>query len=304
MRQEFRQDEQDEQDKKVQSGHLVHPVNPVQIETRILNPRSVPILLYHDLESPECPSDKADAAGRDTVVPAENFTDQMAWLAEQRYQTMSLGDFFAPEKTGTGQSTKRIVVTFDDGHISNYNLAFPRLLEQGFIATFFIITDRIDQNGYLSAAQVREMADAGMEFGSHGCSHRYFPLLSEAELARELRESKEKLQDITGQIVDFLAYPGGHYNKKVLSLTQACGYKGACSCLYGVNGPDTSPFLLRRMEVRRRVNVADFARYFKTGNRIVYQSLDRMKRLVKQTVGLERYTALRANGYRYYFFKK
>lgn len=269
-----------------------------------MNNRHTPILLYHDIESPDCPNDKTGPAAQDTVVHADNFAAQVVWLVNRHYTTMKLSELIDATDSGKDEVSRKIMITFDDGHHSNYKLAYPILSKHNLTATFFIIADRIDRPGYLTAKQIREMANHGMEIGSHGWTHRFFPLLSDTELERELRDSKNKLADITGQAIDFLAFPGGHYDRRVLAITKSCGYAGACSCLYGLNKPDTDPFRLRRMEVRRQITLEDFARYFKNGDQFIYKSVNSLKTLVKCTIGLERYATLRAYGYRYYFFKK
>ena len=57
--------------------------------------------------------------------------------------------------------------TYDDGAYSHYTTALPMHLKYGMPATFFIITDRVEQDGegrakkYCSWAEVKEMAGKG-----------------------------------------------------------------------------------------------------------------------------------------------
>ena len=176
----------------------------------------IPILLYHDLDSPEIPNEKKEAASRDTVVKANNFESQLRFLKEQGYESISLGEYFEFRERSEILPPSRITITFDDGHHSNSEIAVPLLLKYGFKATFFIIAGRIDKEHHLSRAQIRQMIDQGMEIGSHGYTHRYLPLLEDKEIEFELTESQKFLEAITGRSVKYFAFPGGHYDKRVL----------------------------------------------------------------------------------------
>ena len=70
-------------------------------------------------------------------------------------------------------SVKAVVISFDDGDVSNRTVALPLLKERGLAAEFFVTADFVDQPGMLSATQTRELAEAGMGVQSHGCTHRY-----------------------------------------------------------------------------------------------------------------------------------
>ena len=80
-------------------------------------------------------------------------------------------------------------ITFDDGDVSNIEVALPMLLERGMVAEFFITSDFIDQPGMLSSKDVRSLADAGMGIGAHGKSHRFLEDLDQEDLEVELEDS-------------------------------------------------------------------------------------------------------------------
>jgi peptidoglycan/xylan/chitin deacetylase (PgdA/CDA1 family) len=96
----------------------------------------IPILLYHDLESPDCPNEKSNPATKGTVVYAKNFEAQIKCLAEKGYETISIKDYFDIVSRKKPIPPRKIIITFDDGHYSNYYLAFPVLKKYGFKATF------------------------------------------------------------------------------------------------------------------------------------------------------------------------
>jgi len=264
----------------------------------------LPILLYHDLESPECPNEKTNRAARDTVVTASNFEGQIKKLVDKGYTSISLSDYFDFKCSKSPLPSRPLIITFDDGHYSNYSLALPVLKKYGFKGTFFIVTDRIDQEFHLSREQVAQMALEGMEIGSHGVTHQFLPKLDSSGIEYEMGESRDVLESILNQCVKYFAFPGGHYNKNVLELLSFCGYKAACSCLQGLNNTNTNKYLLKRIEVRGKLTVDAFSRIFSRSHIALYQFIDLWKNFIRRSIGLDAYSRLRSRFYNYYFFKR
>src|SRR5262249_55799319 len=86
-------------------------------------------------------------------------------------------------------------LTFDDGCASDYSEAFPALLELRMRATFFVVPTMVGTAGYVSWPELREMAAAGMEIGSHSLTHPFLHELDAAGVRREFGESKRILED-------------------------------------------------------------------------------------------------------------
>jgi len=105
----------------------------------------------------------------------------------------------------------------------------------------------------MTSGQLREMAENGMQFGSHTVSHPILARLTDEELKCELSESRTKLRDWTGQEVKTLAYPNGglaDFSEKVVIAARAAGYELGMAYVAGENYVDKlEPFALRRMPV-------------------------------------------------------
>jgi len=167
-----------------------------------------------------------------------------------------------------------------------------------------VIADRIDCDFHLTKNQIQKMIDDGMEIGSHGLTHKYLPLLKQKEIEHELKASANILESIIHRPVEYFAFPGGHYNRNILKLTEKSGYKSACSCLQGLNTFKTFPYLLKRIEVRNKFVAEEFNQTFKPANIAFYQFVDLWKNLLRQAVGLDTYTRIRSRLYRLYIFKR
>lgn len=162
------------------------------------------ILTYHEVI-------KNDSCYLYGVTPAE-FDSHIALVAEvQRRNT-------EPFSTS--------VVTFDDGHRSNYDLAWPLLEKHGVFAMFFVTTDWIGKRQtFMDWCQLREMQEQGHTIGAHGVSHKLLTHCSASVLRDEVRRSKQTIEDALGQEVASISMPGGRWNRRVLEACRDAGYR-------------------------------------------------------------------------------
>ena len=77
----------------------------------------------------------------------------------------------------------------------------------------------------LSLDQIREMAAAGVEFGSHTLTHPWLPSVDDHQLLREVVDSKLRLEDLLGVEVPCFAYPFGAVDQRVRAAVVAAGYR-------------------------------------------------------------------------------
>jgi len=142
-----------------------------------------------------------------------------------------------------------IVPTFDDGNISDLEIAAPALAKYGMRGLFFPCVGRTGQKHYLDNSDLLSLAQMGHEIGSHGVNHVPWTSLDPQVLDWEIRYSKERLENILNTSVEAVAIPFGAYNRHVLSALK----KAAFSRIYtsdpgivtGSNGK------LNRYSVRR-----------------------------------------------------
>ncbi len=214
--------------------------------------KKIPVLMYHALEDAQHPSGQDSLSERVYVLTREQFAEQMAYLQQNGFTPL-----LARQLQQADLPQKPVVISFDDGHVSNFHLALPILLKLQFVATFFITTGFIKQAHYLNPEQIRFLAKSGMEIGSHSVSHPFFDDLTAQQVRYELAHSKQELAKISGQnIVNFSA-PGGRLHLQTCQLAQQQGYQGVFGSTFGLY---QQPLLcnIPRIAIKRHTSMAQF----------------------------------------------
>lgn len=179
----------------------------------------VPILYYHSV----LPDAEVTTPNEVTISP-EKLREELMLVKELGYTTLTMSEFDAYINDNKPIPEKSILITFDDGYTDNYAHAFPILKELNMKATIFMIASQVDSGYYMSAAQLREMSDYGIDIESHTDNHVYLDTLSYDKQLKELKDSKEKLEKILGKEVTSIAYPYGNYNEDTKKAAIAAGY--------------------------------------------------------------------------------
>lgn len=249
------------------------------------------VLMYHAVHAATDTWEQQAPTDRWYAVTGGQFAEQMACLAN-RHETVLLEEFLA------GQAAKSsVVVTFDDGHESNFSVAFPTLRRFNLRAEFFVTVSRVGQPGYVTWEQLAAMRDAGMSIQSHGFAHRPMSGLSDAELADDLKSSREILGQKLGQEVRYLAVPGGFVDKRVYSAAFAAGYEAVCNSEPGLARPGK---IIPRVAIMHSTSLAAFQKLLEAKRfSIMKSSLRRAAaKAAKAVIGVERYEAMKKLGLR------
>jgi peptidoglycan/xylan/chitin deacetylase (PgdA/CDA1 family) len=150
-----------------------------------------------------------------------------------------------------GLPSKPIILTFDDGYKDVFTYAVPVLKNYNYIGSFAIATNLLGRPSYAVWDDIIAASASGMEIVSHTENHLDLsnPVYSDADLHREIFDSKQLLEEKLGYNIDFFVYPYGRYNQKVLQMTQEAGYKMALTTIYGVTVRQESLLATPRVRV-------------------------------------------------------
>jgi len=204
-------------------------------------------LVFHGISAKKQPS---IPLGVQPYLSAADLHSVLAWL-DTRF------GFLTPEEFLDG-AAGGVLLTFDDGFANNYFNALPVLEIFQAPAVFFVTTQHVKNpqdwlpfvsrlcsqhnlnieelepslareyfNG-MSREQVKACADHPLiTVGAHTTSHPMLTTCSQKQLISELVDSRQYLEEITGQKIDLFAYPSGDYNGEVLSSVRKTGYRAA-----------------------------------------------------------------------------
>lgn len=184
------------------------------------------------------------------------------------------------EKLSTEVDTYKsaVGITFDDGHLSNYEYGLPSLLDNGATADFFVNPSNVGKKHYVNWQQLREMSDSGMSIQSHGYTHRYLTDLNEEEVYQELLNSKNEIEDKVGTKVTIYAPSGGRINQKVVKLARKLGYRTICTSRPGRFGKIAQNYDLPRFAIQENTTPEEIEGWIKGDIRVMG------KRIVKYQV--------------------
>jgi peptidoglycan/xylan/chitin deacetylase (PgdA/CDA1 family) len=219
----------------------------------------VPILMYHYLSAP--PPD-ANIYRQDLSVSPELFAAHLDAMQEAGYTTITLYELVAYLVNGVPLPEKPVIITFDDGYRDTYANAFPLLKSHGMVATFFVITDFMDEERpeYLTWDMAREMLAAGMRIESHGRNHVSLLDKDRDYLVWQALGSMETIQYELGVRPRFVSYPAGEYDRRVADLFASAGYWAGTTTAQGATHSSDALFDLKRVRVRGTTSAEELLR--------------------------------------------
>jgi peptidoglycan/xylan/chitin deacetylase (PgdA/CDA1 family) len=215
----------------------------------------VPILEYHN---------SAYVENWPWSLNPGQFEEEMAWLHRHNFHSVTLQQVYNSYRYGTKLPNHPFVITFDDGHVSNYTLGYPILKKYGFTATEFVVTAAIGKKGFLSKHDLIAMQNSGVfDIESHTVHHPHLANIPKKQVDYEVTQSKKTLSKLLGRPVNFFCYPYGSFNYQVVQAVKQAGYLLATTVKHGYADPVTQgPLTLTRLSVHQGLPMATFASWF------------------------------------------
>lgn len=226
-----------------------------QLTKRFSARKSFPgaVLFYHRV---------ADCVTNSWSITTKNFIRHLDWL-QLNFEFATLDETVAQQKLGT-RERPTVHITFDDGYAENMEFAVPEMLKRAIPFTYFVTTRFVEHqvpfphdvaHGQPLAPNtiddIRCLSEAGIVIGAHSDSHLDFGRpIPRTELIREIVDVRKKLQDWTGQSIDYFAFPYGlpsNIAQPAIDVVFEAGYKAFVSAAGGFNFPGDDHRHLQRI---------------------------------------------------------
>lgn len=130
-----------------------------------------------------------------------------------------------------------VCLTFDDGYLDNYTLAYPILKERQIPFCVYMTRDyyrgvlKPQWNPTVEMMDVNQLLELSSDtlctIGVHTCTHPHLSRLSVEGQYREINECKTDLEQLIGKTVRHMAYPHGDYNQETLRIVCDLGIETA-----------------------------------------------------------------------------
>ena len=245
------------------------------------------VLTYHAVFADEKDWAAQPASDRWYSLKQDQFRVQMEHLVRNGYRTLLLREFLEGESP-----EKSLVLTFDDGHDSNFHVVLPILKQFGLRAEFFITVANVGLPGFMAWEELKLLQEAGMSVQSHGLHHQPLTGLDLDMLRDELRVSKKLLEQYLGSPVNYFAIPGGFADERVYVEILNAGYRAICNSEPGLASKGE---VIARIPVMHSTSLATFSdladRKLASLKRMSAQR--RLAKAAKSLLGLRRYEALK-----------
>ncbi len=188
----------------------------------------------------------------------------------------------SPASAATASTTVRSYLSFDDGTQDHCEVVLPLLKQAGLRAVFFVPTAKLDRPGYLTRAQLRELAETGQTVGCHSHEHKRMDTMRPDEVQRQFELSRKILREVIGTEPWIFAPPGGYMDKRVRAIALETGLRVIRTMRWGYN----KRLDLTRLETvspNRFTTEADFRRVLELRDRrFSYVVKEASKRLLPE----------------------
>lgn len=206
------------------------------------NPK-IPVLCYHNIATQNEKANYPEES--DWTITTDNFKEHLDYLKNNNYKTLTMDEFYNWKIGNINLPYKSVLITFDDGFLSNYEYAFKLLKEYNMNATVFVVGSFIDNsttnewNGNIKTYMTKDLLEnlkneyPNIEIYSHSYNLHYQGAINQNKdvLMQDIKDFNNFYPNN-----DILCYPFGQYNDNIEDCLKESNYKMAFR--YGPNKKD------------------------------------------------------------------
>jgi peptidoglycan/xylan/chitin deacetylase (PgdA/CDA1 family) len=242
---------------------LAHPAQRIIGRTHSCR---IPVLMYHGINNVTGPTHPYFETNTSPAV----FADHMRLLHEFGYEPIDLSTAFHMTHSGMCDR-KYVVITFDDGFRDFYTHAMPILHSHQFPATMFVVSSFVESRSgslggkeFMTWNEVRDIESLGMEIGSHTVSHPHLYSLRTRDVDRELKNSKETIEDRLGKSVRSFSYPyafpeqDSAFLEQLRRSVESAGYEYGVTTVLGCASKSSNRYFLPRIPANEHDDIKLF----------------------------------------------
>lgn len=227
--------------------------------------RSAVMLIYHHV---------ANDTPRVSSVTADEFRSHLQYFKDNKLQVIGLDVLVHQLRQGEPVADNTVVITFDDSYENNFTTAHPILQEFGYPYTIFISPGSIDKGDgpLLNWQQVKRMSDDGVLVANHAMWHEHMAKPESGESQSQWRQrmkqsilaAEDKIEQVTGQRHQWLAYPYGEYSAELEQLVSELGFIGIGQHSGAIGSNSSLTRLPRFPAAGRYADITDLAQKLRT----------------------------------------
>jgi peptidoglycan/xylan/chitin deacetylase (PgdA/CDA1 family) len=236
----------------------------IRVAQDLLSRDRLRILAYHDI------ADRSGSMLDVFSIPHDEFRAQIRLLRRLGFHFVTPRDAVLFVRGRTTLPPRSLLVTFDDGYLSQADAIVDTLAPLNVPSALFVVTREVGGTNtwdqakgaprleLLSADALRALGRHDVTIGAHTRTHPALPDLAPTDVEAEVAGSRQDLVDLGFAPPEMLAYPFGRYSTAALDATRDAGYSVALSTESAVARRGTDPFRVPRITVYRTRSEVEF----------------------------------------------
>jgi peptidoglycan/xylan/chitin deacetylase (PgdA/CDA1 family) len=190
--------------------------------------KGVRFLCYHNVFEKK---EAIPEALRHFSISSDEFKNHLRLIDQLGIRVVSMREALSLLDRFEADAGQYVCITFDDGYMDNYTVAWPILKEYRYAAHFFICSNLIGKKSgtlaHMGSEEVLSFVKDGGSIGSHAHDHVILAGSKPESVLEQVTKSKHILESIVDTEVDTFAYPNSQFTPAVVNAVRQAGYRFA-----------------------------------------------------------------------------